>query len=288
MPFMEKRIQSGELLEVERYFCTRDGRKIPRGENVGDTPEDMGAVNERNSRKLLNRLIHCNFSGKAGSLLLLLTHDHFLTEAEAYREERNFIARLNRAREKKGQEPARWIAVTEKQGRWHHHVILDGGMTLEELKELWGDRGLMSVSPLRDTDTYEELAKYLTEAHKPPKGKPLEDSLKPERQKGRRRWHASRNLARPVITKKIIGRPPRPGQPTPPKGYRLLPNWFLGCDMLGNLYTYFSCVREGGEAAHAPKARAGGLNGVRGRSPGGARGGAPRVSQKKKDGRETL
>ena len=33
MPYFEKITRSGRLLEVERYFATRDGRRIARGEN---------------------------------------------------------------------------------------------------------------------------------------------------------------------------------------------------------------------------------------------------------------
>ena len=243
MPYMRRTIKSGRLLEIETYFATRDGKRVPRGQNVGDTSEAVADVNRRNAEKRLNRLICANFSREGGDLLLLLTHKRELTEAQAAREERNVLLRLQRALAKHGKE-LRYIAVTEKQGRWHHHIILNGGLTLEELTAVWGDRGLLRVTPLENTYTYDELARYLTREHKPPKGKPMEDSLKAPRRKWARRWHASRNLQQPIETKRIVKRPPSGSQPKPPKGYRLLPNWYVGCDGMGNLMTYYSCVEE--------------------------------------------
>lgn len=255
MPYYEKTIRSGKLLEVERYFATRDGRRIPRGSNQEQTPEEQQRINGRNAQKRLMRLICANFSKENGDLFVTYTHGRELTEAEAAREERNLMARLERLRAKKGLSELKRICVTEKQGRWHHHVIMNGGLTLEELKEVWGDRGRMQLSPLDDTYTYEDLSRYLTTEHKPPKGKPEADSVKEPRRKYARRWHASRNLRQPEEKKKEIRRPTINTQPKAPAGYRLLPNWYLGCDVYGNLFFYFACVLEG-EAAR-PQARRG-------------------------------
>ena len=37
MPYFEKITRSGRLLEVERYFATRDGRRLARGENRAES-----------------------------------------------------------------------------------------------------------------------------------------------------------------------------------------------------------------------------------------------------------
>lgn len=37
---------------------------------------------------------------------------------------------------------------------------------------------------------------------------------------------------------------PPPEPPKPPKGYRLLPDWYIGADMWGHIYMHFECVRE--------------------------------------------
>ena len=123
-------------------------------------------------------------------------------------------------------------------------LIINGGLTLDELRAVWGTRGRLMVSTLDDTYTYEELARYLTRGHKPRRGAEGAENAKTPRRKGARRWHASRNLARPVETKRQIARPPKPGEPKARKGYRLLPDWYVGCDRLGYVYSYAAYVDE--------------------------------------------
>ena len=125
MPYFEKITRSGRLLEVERYFATRDGRRIARGENRAESSEEMERLNERNARRKLMRLINANFSGAAGDLFVTLTHAQPVDEAQAAKEERNMLLRIARARERKGLDALKYIAITECQsGRWHHHLIL--------------------------------------------------------------------------------------------------------------------------------------------------------------------
>ena len=48
---------------------------------------------------------------------------------------------MQRARKKQGLPPLKYIAVTEKgskNGRYHHHVTLSGGMDRDDLENLWG------------------------------------------------------------------------------------------------------------------------------------------------------
>ena len=228
MPYFEKITRSGRLLEVEWYFATRDGRRIARGENRAESSEEMERLNERNARRKLMRLINANFSGAAGDLFVTLTHAQPVDEAQAAKEERNVLLRIARARERKGLDALKYIAITECQSaRWHHHLIINGGLTLDELRAVWGTRGRLMVSTLDDTYTYEELARYLTRGHKPRRGAEGAENAKTPRRKGARRWHASRNLTRPVETKRQIARPPKPGEPKARKGYRLLPDWVL-------------------------------------------------------------
>ena len=147
MPYFEKITRSGRLLEVERYFATRDGRRLARGENRAESSEEMERLNERNARRKLMRLINANFSGAAGDLFVTLTHAQPVDEAQAAKEERNVLLRIARARERKGLDALKYIAITECQsGRWHHHLIINGGLTLDELRAVWGTRGRLMVS----------------------------------------------------------------------------------------------------------------------------------------------
>ena len=122
MPYYEKRIESGPMVEISRHFASRSGRAIPRSANRAETPESHAEVNERNAQKQMQRLIYANFAQK--DLFVTFTHEAELTEERAMAEERNLIDRLKRLRRKKGLPELKYIAVTEEQGRWHHHLCL--------------------------------------------------------------------------------------------------------------------------------------------------------------------
>lgn len=249
MPYIKRTIQSGEMLEREVYFATRNGKKIARGANTDPTPADMARVNERNAQKKLQRLMCANFSRKNGDLFVTFTYEGPVTEAEALKGERNLLDRIKRLRKRKGLPELKYIAVTEKQSQWHIHLIMNGGITLEELKELWGTRGRrLHISTLDDSDGFTGLARYLTEGHKPKKNAQGEDAkknVKQERRKGQRRWHASRNLKKPVIKREEIKRLPRRGEPKPPKGYRLIPDSWQYVESRFGIYTYAAFVKDG-------------------------------------------
>lgn len=260
MGYYEKRIQSGPYLEVYRYHALRSpGKQTPRGPVERDTTEYQEELNSVAAWKKLFRLELCNFSRAAGDLFVTVTHRERITEADALREERNLIARLKRLRKRLGLSELKYIAVTEEQGRWHTHLILNGGLTLEQLVKVWGDRGRVAVSTLEDQNNYRELARYLTTDHKECRRKTDEHgdpALKTPRRKYQRRWHASRNLARPVEKVKPAPKP-RLGEPKPPKGYRLLPDWRFGVDVLGYYYVDYACMAEKWEPKEPKKPKKG-------------------------------
>nr|DAM06655.1 MAG TPA: protein of unknown function DUF1424 [Caudoviricetes sp.] len=260
MGYYEKRIQSGPYLEVYRYHALRSpGKQTPRGPVERDTTEYQEELNSVAAWKKLFRLELCNFSRAAGDLFVTVTHRERITEADALREERNLIARLKRLRKRLGLSDLKYIAVTEEQGRWHTHLILNGGLTLEQLVKVWGDRGRVAVSTLEDQNNYRELARYLTADHKECRRKTDEHgdpALKTPRRKYQRRWHASRNLARPVEKVKPAPKP-RMGEPKPPKGYRLLPDWRFGVDVLGYYYVDYACMAEKWEPKEPKKPKKG-------------------------------
>lgn len=258
MGYYEKRIQSGPYLEVYRYHALRSpGKQTPRGPVERDTTEYQEELNSVAAWKKLFRLELCNFSRAAGDLFVTVTHRERITEADALREERNLIARLKRLRKRLGLSELKYIAVTEEQGRWHTHLILNGGLTLEQLVKVWGDRGRVTVSTLEDQNNYRELARYLTASDKEcrrKKDEHGEPALKTQRRKYQRRWHASRNLARPVEKVKPAPKP-RLGEPRAPKGYRLLPDWRFGVDILGYYYVDYACIAEKWEPKPAKRSR---------------------------------
>lgn len=243
VPYFEKRIQSGRLLEIERYCAMRDGRRCPRGANREETSAEQAEQNSKQAQKRLMRLINCNFDGRRGDLFVTLTHKGDTTEDEARKAAQEFLRRLRQERKRRGLEELKYIIITECQsGRWHHHIITNAGLTLEDIKTIWG-RGRATASILDETYTYAELAAYLTRQTKPRRDTGGRNA-KLARPKYGRRWSSSKNLAKPIVTKREIKPIRRVTAPKPPRGYRLLPDWYVGADMWGHLYTHFECVRE--------------------------------------------
>ena len=239
MPYFKKVTKAGPYLKVETYYAMRDGRRLTRGKNRGVTPEDQQKRNDMRSAEYLRQILYGSFTPRV-DYLATYTHGAAITEEQAKKEGSELTKRLAKEFKRKGLPAPRWVRVTEKQGQWHHHLIISAGLTLEEMQAVWGERGRFQLSTLDDGEQYYNLVTYLlAEEKEGADGR----NIKPERVKNGRRWNGSRNLVRPEVTKKPVKRPPRKGEPKPPKGYRLLNTWYEGCDGFGNSYQRYECLK---------------------------------------------
>lgn len=102
------------------------------------------ALNRKNARKRLNRLTNANFG--EGDLIICCEYPlggQPQDDERAAKDIRNYIKRIVYLRKKRGLPPIRYIYITEvtvseKFGvRYHHHVIMSGGITREEAEDCW-------------------------------------------------------------------------------------------------------------------------------------------------------
>lgn len=186
--YATKSIYSGTQLEVEifpeftkRCMIPADGKRKP-------TKEEMQNLNDKNARKKVIRMLNTNF-GKG----YWITHDYenrFLPESmeEALKDIQNYFRRVNRLLKKKGMERAKYLYVTEWEEdiRCHHHLVIDCGLTMDELNRLWTKGKRSELRPIDyDENGLTGMANYIT---KKPRGK--------------RRWNTSKgNLKQPTIRK---------------------------------------------------------------------------------------
>ena len=162
-------------------------------------------LNEKNARKRLTRLINENF-GK-GDLILTLEYPkeaELGDEAQAMRDIQNYLRRVTRLREKRGLPPLKYVYVIEETSsrkygtRYHHHVIMSGGISREEAEEKWtkkhgGFCNARSAQP--DGRHLTGFALYLLRNKK---GRTMEaDGKNPQKRAMRRRWNCSKNLTDP-------------------------------------------------------------------------------------------
>lgn len=253
MPYYERRTRSGRLLEVDRYYATRDGRRISRGANVEESSDDQKGMNDVQAANRLRRILLANFSPDDGDMLVTFT-----VSGEASRKRldamwKRFTEKLKAERDRRGLPEMKWVKVPHCQsGRWHFHVPMSGGVELEKLQELWGKENRISTSILNLSDNYRGLCRYLLGIEKPRKGE-TEGNAKEQRAKFKRRWSCSRNLAKPVVKKREISQRTVMQMPKAPKGWRLLPEWVIGSDKFGSPYVHFECVIEDAAAEGTKK-----------------------------------
>lgn len=242
MPYFERRIYCGELLEVKRYCGTKGGR--PLGSKKTGEGKSSEELNDAQSWRKLHRLVACNFSRKNGDMCITLTFKRWVDRQTAMKAYERFLRQNRELRKKQGLDELKYIIVKEVQsGRQHAHLIINGGIELKEMDALW-EHGKVWASMLENARSYKELAAYLLKQHKARRGSQNDENVKDQRQKGQRRWTCSRNLQKPEVKKRECRPVTMHTLPRAPKGYRLLPDFTRDVDLFGNLWIEWMCMRE--------------------------------------------
>ncbi|WP_293997698.1 hypothetical protein [uncultured Megasphaera sp.] len=198
----------GEYLEIT-VFREFNVKSRGRREKRHKSSDRQIRANEKNARAKLRRLINTNF-GKDDLMVTLTYAPEFLPASidDADRMLSNFLRRTNARRKKLGLAKAKYIAVTEwtskKNGdpvRIHHHIIMDGALSRDEVENLWRVRRRKGESQGRaigrantkrlqpDECGMADLAQYLTNKLAKRKRWRSSQGLKlPEHRKNDYRW----------------------------------------------------------------------------------------------------
>lgn len=183
-------IRSGSLTEVECYPVYQ-GMYHRELQKAKVTPEAMRTVNDRNARKRFERLAECNFKPGTDYALTLTYAGEAPEDRETCdRDLRNYLNRVNRARKKAGLGKARCMAVLEtgKNGRLHHHLLIEGGLDRDQMEKLWG-KGFANCDRIQTgPNGLAALVKYMTKG------------FSTKRETGRHRYFYTRNLRQPKVT----------------------------------------------------------------------------------------
>lgn len=151
----------GKILPTVSDMHGKGGRRS----KFRPTPEAQARLNEWNALRRAARIIEDNFS-EADVMLTPTFRDAALPETDEtfWRVYNNYVRRLRRAYEKRGAE-LRYFTVIgkgEKSGRYHVHLIVNGGvLTEEEQRQLWG-KGRLGIDPLEfDENGLTGLSNYM-------------------------------------------------------------------------------------------------------------------------------
>lgn len=166
--YATKEIRSGDQLEIEIYPEFRKGEEnqIPDDARKRKNREAQKNLNDKNSRKYCERLIQENFGD--GDFWITFTYSNENvpeTMEEALRNMQAYIRRVNYRRRKLGLETARYIYVTEcsAKGRWHHHLVMDGDLSMDEVEKAWKKGRRNQVRRIeKDEDGLVGMARYIT------------------------------------------------------------------------------------------------------------------------------
>lgn len=205
LKFRTKTIRSGSVLEVEIYPVW-ETRGFERRIKEKVTRAAQEAVNDRNARKRLDRLVNTNFGPE--DLHVTLTYAGSAPDQQqAAKDIRNYLRRVRYWRQKQRLPEMKYIYVMEwededsgpqpvqmvfegmeaaadaiRPKRIHHHVIMSG-MDRDTAENLW-KKGRVNARKLQpDEFGLRDLTGYLLKAPKTKK-----------------RWVGSRNLKEPKIT----------------------------------------------------------------------------------------
>lgn len=187
--YATKTIRSGNQFEIEIYpeFTKKQMNKMKAKKKNSSAQKKL---NDKNSRKRLERLINANFTSNDYWITLTYADEHLpSTMDDAMKDMKNFIRKINYRRKKLGMNNAKYIYITEfskeKGIRCHHHLILEGGMTMDEIESRWTKGRRNNIRKLDpDENGLTGVAAYLS---KDPKGK--------------KRWKSSKNLKKPKESK---------------------------------------------------------------------------------------
>lgn len=202
-----KTVSAGPMVYVECYPIW-DAKTAQAAKSEAKLERHRAAqekLNRKNAEKKLARLINENFG--AGDLILTLEYAKGggpADEAQAMRDIQNYLRRVKGMRDRRGLEPMKYVYVIEETQsrqygrRFHHHVIMSGGISRDEAEAKWtkkhgGFCNARSAQP--DEKHLTGFAVYLLRNKR--ERTPEADGKNPQQRAMRRRWNCSKNLRDP-------------------------------------------------------------------------------------------
>ena len=190
MQYREKVYECGDYLEVDIYPVFREqGGKCRRRAKSKPTRAVQEKLNQRNAERKLIRILNGNFT--KGDIHITLTYRADAlpeTYEESLRDARNYLRRVNRMRKKLGLPELKYVLIPGE-GKFHFHIIMNGGLSRDVLEELWG-YGYANTERLQFTENgLAGLATYI--------GAQFITEEGDKRERGQKRYSCSRNIVMP-------------------------------------------------------------------------------------------
>ena len=189
-------VTAGKTREIDIYPIWDNKRTASHAkQEKARHKEAQRRVDRRNAQKKLRRIINANFG--PGDILITNTYDPGQdpkSEDAAQRNMQNYIRRIKALRKKLGLPALKYVYVTEvthseaRGTRYHHHMILSGGIDRETLERMWRGGHSNSRTARPDRDWLGGFAHYMTK------------TKETQEKATKRGWNCSKNLVRPQAT----------------------------------------------------------------------------------------
>lgn len=144
----EKKIYCGKhYMEVDIYpYTETQVRRKKRSKKEKESNQFQRNLNDKNAKRKFLQLAETNFTEK--DYFVTLTYDPKnlpKNEKEAEKEVENYLKRVRYRRNKAKLPQLKYLIVTEYAfdedgnltSRPHHHLLMNGGLTRDELEDLW-------------------------------------------------------------------------------------------------------------------------------------------------------
>ena len=171
---------TGDFMDGDIYPVFQQAGK--RRKKCKPTSAIQERLNQKNAEKKATRILRLNFS--EGDKTVTCTYrpgDEPEDAKQAQRDAQNFIKKLKRLYKKAGAE-LKYVYATEcgKNGNWHHHFVVTGGVDRDVIEQAWG-KGYANSKRLQfEEDGLAGLSRYIV-----------------KERRFYKRWSGSRNLVKP-------------------------------------------------------------------------------------------
>lgn len=212
----EKKIDCGDYREVDIIPRTESADRAvkgKRGKRKKVTAPKQQDLNDKNAKRYLVQLGNGNFT--YGDIHLSLTYsDQYLpaTIEEAEKAINNYLRRVAYRRKRLGLPPLKYILVTEynsgkngeKPVRIHHHLLVNGGLSRDELEMMWTQKRINWKRIEKDPVYKEYIVRSRMGYANADRLQPSENGIEAicryitKNRNGKKRWSSSRNLKRPI------------------------------------------------------------------------------------------
>ena len=191
MGYRTRTTKAGTRLEAEIYpIFGRQAEKALRKKKANITPDAMKKLNIVNSKRRLVLMLENNFDLYT-DLAISLTYAEEPDLKRCRKDLRNFFLRVKRFRERAGLPENKYLYAIghDENQRLHVHMAMTGGISQEDLIDLWG-KGIVNSSPLQSYGNgLQGYANYLYKQNEIAKAR--------GEREGYHMWCGSKNLKKP-------------------------------------------------------------------------------------------